>query len=99
MTRIRDSYEETNYGTVFKSETQRLMTNRISKKLFGLGVGVAFIGGAGYGFGAGLVSYSIYHRYHHFRKMLHMNGYIDDWDDDYYNSYYEKYFIFTFLYL
>ena len=90
MTRIRLSNEETSYGTVFKSETQRLMTNKISKKLFGLGVGVAFIGGAGFGFGAGLASYSIYHRYHYFRSMLHDNGYITDWDEDYYSSYYEQ---------
>jgi len=90
MTRIRLSNEETSYGTVFKSETQRLMTNKIPKKLFGLGVGVAFIGGAGFGFGAGLASYSIYHRYHYFRSMLHDNGYITDWDEDYYSSYYEQ---------
>jgi len=62
----------------------------MSRKLFGLGVGAAFIGGAGFGFGAGLASYSIYHRYHHFRRMVHDNGYDDDWDEDYYSSYYEK---------
>merc|ERR1711892_703775 len=53
-TRISSSSSDTSYGTVFKSETQRLMTRRISRKLFGLGVGVAFIGGAGFGFRAGL---------------------------------------------
>ena len=66
------------------------MTNRIPRKLFGLGVGASFIGGAGFGFGAGLTSYSVYHRYHHFRRMLHDNGYIDDWDEDYYSSYYAR---------
>lgn len=90
MTRIRSSSTETSYGTVFKEETKRLMTRRIKRKLFGLGVGAAFIGGAGFGFGAGLTSYSIYHRYHHFRRMVHDNGYADDWDEDYYSTYYEK---------
>jgi len=90
MTRIRSSSADTSYGTVFKEETKRLMTRRLKRKLFGLGVGVAFIGGAGFGFGAGLTSYSIYHRYHHFRRMVHENGYEDDWDEDYYSTYYEK---------
>ena len=66
------------------------MTKRIPRKLFGLGVGAAFIGGAGFGFGAGLASYSIYHRYHQLRWMLHHNGYEVEWDTDYYNEYYEK---------
>merc|ERR1711936_67145 len=67
-----------------------MMTKRMSKKLFGMGVGAAFIGGAGFGFGAGLASYSIYHRYHHYRQMLHNNGHLDDWDENYYSSNYEK---------
>jgi len=66
------------------------MKKRMSKKLFGLGIGAAFIGGAGFGFGAGLASYSIYHRYQHFRNLMHMKGYLEEWDTDYYRDYYEQ---------
>ena len=92
MTRVSASRSQTKYGTEFKEETKRVMTKRIAnkKKLFGLGVGAAFIGGAGFGFGSGLASYSIYHRYHHLKRSLHAKGYDESWDDDYYSSYYEK---------
>ena len=66
------------------------MAKRMSRKLFGIGVGAAFIGGAGFGFGAGLTTYSIYHRYHHMRSMLNKNGYDVQWDSDYYKQYYEQ---------
>ena len=91
--RVGTSRSETKYGTKFTEETKKLMTKRIAnkKKLFGLGVGAAFIGGAGFGFGAGLASYSIYHRYHYLQMLLRAGGYGDDsWDEDYYSKYYEK---------
>ena len=81
---------ETKYGTKFSQETKQIMKKRMSKKLFGLGIGAAFIGGAGFGFGAGLASYSIYHRYQHFRNLMHMKGYLEEWDTDYYRDYYEQ---------
>ena len=68
------------------------MTGKIPTKVFGLGVGRSTIGGSGYGYGAGLTQYSVYHRYHRYRSHLRHRGYIDDddWDEDYYTTYYEK---------
>ena len=87
---MRTSIQETGFATSFNEETKEFMTKQIPKKLFGLGVGSAFIGAAEFGFGAGLASYSIYHRYTFFRKLMYDKGYDVDWDDDYYSSYYEK---------
>jgi len=66
------------------------MRNRIGKKLFGLGVtGAAFLGGAGFGFGVGLLSYSILHRYFFIRNALFEKGLrTEDWDEDYYKQFY-----------
>jgi len=51
------------------------MRNRIEKKLFGLGVsGAAFLGGAGFGYSAGLLSYSILHRYFFIRNAMFEKG-------------------------
>ena len=88
--RIRFSTSETFFGTKFNNEMKKLFSKKIPTKLFGLGVGPAFVGGAGFSFGAGLVSYSVYHRYTHFRKLLHDNGYLDKWDEGYYSDLYEQ---------
>ena len=91
--RVSKTRTQTRYGTEFKEKTTKLMTKRIAnkKKLFGLGVGAAFIGGAGFGFGSGLASYSIYHRYHYLQGILQAKGYNEEyWDEDYYSKYYEK---------
>jgi len=90
ISRIRFTIKKTKYGTKFSEEAKWNMKRRMSRKLFGLGVGPAFIGGAGFGFGAGLASYSIYHRYNYFRYLMHKKGYIDDWDSDYDKEYYDK---------
>ena len=85
---------KTKYGTEFGEDTKKVMTRRIKnkKKLFGLGVGAAFIGGAGFGFGSGLAAYSIYHRYHYLKMLLHNRGFDDgeSWEEGYYSKYYEK---------
>ena len=70
---------------------KKYFSKKIPSKLFGIGVGPAFIGGAGFSFGAGLVSYSIYHRYQYLQQLLHANGYLDKWDEAYYSVIYEKY--------
>ena len=82
---IQKESKKTNFGTKFASQTVPT-----SKKLFGLGVGAGFIGGTGYGYGATLASYTIYHRYIFLMAMLHRNGYRSSWDQDYHNQYYEK---------
>ena len=56
-----------------------MMRQRIPKKLFGLGVGPAFLGGAG--FGAGILSYSILHRYFFVKNLMYKdNRQLDNWD-------------------
>merc|ERR1719474_111905 len=92
LTRVKASNVETNYATKFSSSTKSRMTGKIPTKVFGLGVGRSTIGGSGYGYGAGLAQYSVYHRYHRYRYLLYTRGYIDDddWDEDYYSTYYEK---------
>ena len=68
------------------------MKQRISKKLFGLGVGPAFLGGAGFGFGAGILSYSILHRYFYVKNLMYEEN-IDseDWDPKFYKNFYKRY--------
>ena len=82
---IQKESKKTNFGTKFSSQKVS-----VSKKLFGLGVGAGFIGGSGYGYGATLASYTVYHRYVFLMTMLHRNGYRSTWDQDYHNHYYEK---------
>ena len=82
---IQRESKKTNFGTKFSSQKVS-----VSKKLFGLGVGAGFIGGSGYGYGATLASYTVYHRYVFLMTMLHSNGYRSTWDQDYHNHYYEK---------
>ena len=88
---IKKRTTETNYGTKFGEN------ENISHKAFGLGVGPSFIGGAGlgllepnFGFVAGLVSFSVYHRYIFFKRLLHQKHFLPHWDSQYYDSYYEK---------
>lgn len=69
------------------------MKKRLGKKLLGIGVpGFAFLGGAGFGFGVGLLSYSIYHRYQYIALQMVQRGFWDEskWNPEYYRTYYEK---------
>eukprot|EP00092_Neocalanus_flemingeri_P065792 GFUD01080070.1.p1 GENE.GFUD01080070.1~~GFUD01080070.1.p1 ORF type:complete len:626 (+),score=105.07 GFUD01080070.1:130-1878(+) len=81
---IRNSNRNTDYGT------KKYQYSKGSEKLLGLGVGAGFIGGAGYGYAASLVTYSIFHRYLYLQKMLHNNGYNSSWDEQYHTNYYDK---------
>ena len=84
---------ETRFGTEFSDEAKRMMKGRLQKKLFGIGViGPAFLGGASFGFGAGLLSYSIFHRYFYMRKIMYERKWIseEDWDNQYYDNLYKR---------
>jgi len=37
-----------------------------------------------------LVSYSVYHRYTQFRRLLYINGFLDKWDEGYYSDVYAR---------
>ena len=82
---INKEREKTNFGTKFGYK--KVPT---SKKMFGLGVGAGFLGGSGYGYGASLASYTIYHRYIFLMAMLHSNGYRSRWNTGYHTQYYER---------
>jgi len=84
----------TNFGTSFGGGVGRY-TGSISKKKLGLGVAAGFLGGAALGVGVGaaatLATYSVYHRYHEFRRMLHVNNPLNyQWNDNYYQNYYSQ---------
>ena len=84
---------DTRFGTDFSDEAKSIMKGRLQKKLFGIGVmGPAFLGGAGFGFGAGLLSYSIFHRYFFMRKIMYERKWISeaDWDNQYYDNLYKR---------
>ena len=83
----------TKYGTDFDVEVRNNMKKRLGKKLLGIGVpGFAFLGGAKFGFRAGLLSYSIYHRYQYVALQMVQQGFWDEskWNPKYYKTYYEK---------
>ena len=87
------SQRDTVFGTSFSDEARRTMKGRLQKKLFGIGViGPAFLGGAGFGFGAGLLSYSILHRYYFMRRIMYERKWIaeEDWESQYYDNFYVK---------
>ena len=85
---------DTGFGTGFTDEARKAMKGRLQKKLFGIGVmGPAFLGGAGFGFGAGLLSYSILHRYFYMRKIMFERKWIEDWDKQYYDNFYERWVV------
>ena len=90
---IFSSQRSTLYGTDFSRESMEQLNKRMSKKLFGIGVGPAFIGGAGFGYGAGLLTYSIYHRYIFIRSLMYNKDYIskEEYDPFYYDTYYKRY--------
>ena len=82
---------DTGFGTGFTDEARKAMKGRLQKKLFGIGVmGPAFLGGAGFGFGAGLLSYSILHRYFYMRRIMFERKWIENWDKQYYDNFYER---------
>ena len=84
---------DSGFGTGFTDQAKKIMRGRLQKKLFGIGVkGPAFLGGAGFGFGAGLLSYSIFHRYFYMRRIMYERKWIaeEDWDKQYYDIFYEK---------
>jgi len=66
------------------------MKRRLGKKLFGIGVkGAAFLGGAGFGLAAGLLSYSILHRYFYIRNLMFVQGVRTwNWNQNYYEQFY-----------
>ena len=90
---ISESQISTTFGTEFSESAISTMKRRLSKKLFGIGIeGPAFLGGAGFGYGVGLISYSIYHRYHYLRSIMFDRGFLDEehWNEDYYSKYYKR---------
>ena len=89
---VYSSQRDTLYSTQFNNFMQDRMDEKLKKKLFGIGVGPAFLGGAGFGYGAGLLTYSIYHRYNYIRNMMFHKGYLttDQWDQSYYNNFYKR---------
>ena len=69
---ITERIKETVYGTKIRSK------ENVSEKPFGLGVGPGFVGSAGLGFGkpnfgsvAGIVTYSVYHRYVMYKNLMY----------------------------
>ena len=57
-----------------------------------LGVrGPTFLGGAGFGFAAGLLSYSIIHRYFYLVNFMYEEGiWTKGWDSNFYRTYYKR---------
>ena len=54
--------------------------------------GAAFLGGAGFGYSAGLLSYSILHRYFFIRNAMFEKGLrTDDWNVVNYKDFYLRY--------
>jgi len=83
----------TNWGTNFAGGAGQYGKQKkgISKKALGLGIGAGFLGGAALGVAGTMASYSVYHRYQEFQRMMHMRQpSMGGWDDNNYNNYYQK---------
>jgi len=82
----------TNWGTNFAGGVGQYGKQKkgISKKALGLGIGAGFLGGAALGVAGTMATYSVYHRYQEFKRMMHMRqpG-MGGWDDDYYRNNYQ----------
>jgi len=83
----------TNWGTNFAGGAGQFGKQKkgISKKALGLGIGAGFLGGAALGVAGTMATYSVYHRYQEFKRMMHVRrpG-MGGWDDDYYNNNYQR---------
>ena len=96
---ITTRIKETMYGTKINSN------GNVSEKPFGLGVGAGFVGSTGLGFGspnygavAGLVTYSVYHRYVMYKNLMYRtrssrNNYMEHMKEDIrdYRKHYDEY--------
>jgi len=94
LQRVKSNKRTTWSGTKFKqaSDLDTSLQKGYSRKQLGIGASAGFIGGASYGYGSGMASYSVYHRYQRYRwyrrhRFYHAD---DDWDDDYYSTYYQR---------
>lgn len=83
----------TNFGTNFAGGVGQYGKQKkgFSKKALGLGIGAGFLGGAALGVAGTMATYSVYHRYQEFKRMMHMQqpG-MGGWDQNYYNNNYQK---------
>jgi len=87
----------TNWGTSFSGGTgvynNKNKKKGLSKKALGLGVAAGFVGGAARGMAGTMATYSVYHRYHEFQRMMYMNNplqYGSTWDENYFSNYYSR---------
>ena len=64
LQRVKSNRQSTWSGTKFNqaSSLDTSLRKGYSKKQLGIGASAGFIGGASYGYGSGLASYSVYHR-------------------------------------
>jgi len=82
----------TNWGTNFAGGVGQYGKQKkgISKKALGLGIGAGFLGGAALGVAGTMATYSVYHRYQEFKRMMHMRQpSMGGWDDGYYQNNYQ----------
>eukprot|EP00092_Neocalanus_flemingeri_P106556 GFUD01136724.1.p1 GENE.GFUD01136724.1~~GFUD01136724.1.p1 ORF type:complete len:712 (-),score=170.30 GFUD01136724.1:71-2206(-) len=84
----------TSWGTNFAGGAGQFGKQKkkgISKKMLGLGIGAGFLGGAALGVAGTMATYSVYHRYQEFKRMMHVQRpSMGGFDDNYYNNYYQK---------
>lgn len=96
LQRAKSNRRSTWSGTKFpqhnRDELNASLKKGYSKKQLGIGAGAGFIGGSTHGYGSGLASYSVYHRYQRYRWYRRRRFYYmdDDFDDDYYTTYYQR---------
>ena len=66
----------TNWGTNFAGGMGQYKKPKtgISKKALGLGIGAGFLGGAALGVAGTMATYSVYHKYQEFKRMMYMNS-------------------------
>jgi len=62
----------------------------LPKKALGLGVGAGFIGGVGMGAAGTMATYSVYHRYNEFKRLMFERDPFYSWDDYYYRTFYNR---------
>jgi len=82
----------TNWGTNFAGGVGQYGKQKkgISKKALGLGIGAGFLGGAALGVAGTMATYSVYHRYQEFKRMMHMRQpSMGGFDDNYYSNNYQ----------
>jgi len=85
----------TNWGTNFAGGVGQYGKQKkgISKKALGLGIGAGFLGGAALGVAGTMATYSVYHKYQEYKRMMHMRpgggGMGGGYDDNHYNNNYQ----------